>query len=79
VDYHERTPLPTDDEKIPKPPNERKLDMPSIMDSNTETLTKDEYISHREVMMMTNDQELERKIAERFRKERQEQIDYYEG
>ena len=53
--------------------------MPSIMDSNTETLTKEEYISHREVMMMANDQELDRKIAERFKAERQEQTDYYEG
>jgi hypothetical protein len=53
--------------------------MPSIMDSQTETITRAEYISHREVMMMTNEQELDRKIAERFRSERQEQTDYYEG
>ena len=51
----------------------------SIMDSNTETITRDEYISHREVQMMANDQELDRKIAERFRSERQDQTDYYEG
>lgn len=52
--------------------------MPSIMESNTETITREEYVSHREIQMIANDQELDRKIAERFKAERQEQTDYYE-